>query len=215
MLRASDFDRRVSFLRRAAIPPAGTLRGGFEPYGSPEWAWLRNERERAIDNGEMTFPGRTATLTLRDSAWARTLTTADRVLLYGHEFAIMRVGDLRQSDGSLELDIASLPDRGAYIAALEQEGETVVLRRIGPPLIEATVRARVLGYRPEELVAGLQQGDRKVIALAADVAASWAEIPRSGDKIVIRGIETNVQGVDDNTRRIANELIAYEFAVRG
>lgn len=35
------------------------------------------------------------------------------------------------------------------------------------------------------------------------------------DKLIIRGVEVSVQGVDDSTRRIQGALVALEIQVRG
>lgn len=99
-------------------------------------------------------------------------------------------------------------------------GETIVIRRYtgagtNRPRFDAPVRARVMDYVPHELVGSIVQGDRKLIVLAEDMVA--AQIPldlRAGDKVVVRGKELNIQAANDNTRRIAGELIAYELQVR-
>jgi hypothetical protein len=88
---------------------------------------------------------------------------------------------------------------------------------------EASALARVVMYKPEQLVGGVIQGDRKVILLndpAASVASGQVALasmlPLSNDdKLVISGREVAIQGVDDQTRRIQNVLIALEIQVRG
>src|SRR5690606_21487203 len=52
---------------------------------------------------------------------------------------------------------------------------------------DATVQAHVRGYRPEELIAGIVQGDSKVILSPTALAASgWpGGLPVPGDRIVI------------------------------
>ena len=110
----------------------------------------------------------------------------------------------------------------AYRAALAQNHETVVLRRIaaGNKVLAESgpLLARVTGYGPQELVGGIQQGDLRVVLLADDVAASGFPLPlvqAGADRIVVRGRATTPQAVDDNTRRVAGVLIAYEIRVRG
>jgi hypothetical protein len=88
---------------------------------------------------------------------------------------------------------------------------------------EASVLARVSMYKPEQLVGGIIQGDRKAIVLNDPAAvvpsgkvALSAMLPLSNDdKIVISGREVAIQGVDDQTRRIQDVLIALEIQVRG
>jgi hypothetical protein len=111
--------------------------------------------------------------------------------------------------------------RGAYRRMLNEAGETVSIRRYtgagaNRPMFEADVIARVTGYQPAELVGTIQQGDRKLIVLAEDLLAAQFALPlKKGDKAFVRGKELNIEAPDDNTRRIAGELIAYELQVRG
>ncbi|MCX5581327.1 hypothetical protein [Kaistia terrae] len=57
--------------------------------------------------------------------------------------------------------------------------------------------------------------DRRVLVLAEDVEASgWPGALRKGDKVVIRGRVSNIQSIDDDRRRVAGVLIAYELVVR-
>jgi hypothetical protein len=104
---------------------------------------------------------------------------------------------------------------------LAQVGEPVIFRRyVGAgsnrPYFDATATARVVNFDPDDLVGGIQQGDRKLIVLAQDLFdAQFAVPPKKNDKVVVRGKELNIESVDDNTRRIAGQLIAYEIVVRG
>ncbi|MEO3386009.1 hypothetical protein [Mesorhizobium sp. CAU 1741] len=108
-----------------------------------------------------------------------------------------------------------------YRRSMDAVGEIVTIRRYtgnGPnrPRFDADVRARVVDYEPDELVGPIVQGDRKLIVLAEDLIA--AQVPldlRKGDKVVVRGRELNIEAPDDNTRRVAGVLIAYELQVRG
>jgi hypothetical protein len=103
-------------------------------------------------------------------------------------------------------------------AFLAEIGEDIVVRRYsgtGPTrtATDVTTRARVTGYQPRELVGAIVQGDRKVIALADNVAAL---LPlTTTDKLVIRGHEVAIKAVDDNTRRISGVLIALEIQAAG
>lgn len=101
---------------------------------------------------------------------------------------------------------------------LAEYGENVVVRRYsgtGPARTptNVTTHARVMEYKQAELVGSIVQGDVRVIALAETLAAL---LPiRTTDFLVVRGRELAVQAVDDNTRRIAGELIALEIQARG
>lgn len=107
-----------------------------------------------------------------------------------------------------------------YRRQIALNGEEVTLRRIVPNAapINVTVMARVTGYQPQELTDGIDQGDRKVILLADDVSASGFPVPiklGGSDKIIVRGRTLNVQSVDDTTRSVAGQVIAYEIQARG
>lgn len=102
-----------------------------------------------------------------------------------------------------------------YRRQIVAHGETITLRRLVPggPPAELDVRARVTGFAPDELVGGIDQGDRKVILLAEDM--TWTEAPAAGDKLVIRDQLLTIASVDDSTRRVAGTLIAYEMRATG
>ncbi|TDR89122.1 hypothetical protein [Enterovirga rhinocerotis] len=103
--------------------------------------------------------------------------------------------------------------------AIEKTGEVLTLRRVVPnaPPIEKQVRGRVMGYAPDELAAGISIGERKVILPADEVEASGFPTPlRKGtDRIVVRGTHLTIVEVDDSTRRIGGELVAYEIRASG
>lgn len=109
----------------------------------------------------------------------------------------------------------------AYARALASAGETVVFRRYSGTGESRThtdspsIPCRVMGYSPEELVGNVQQGDRKVIIIASASLSPFTGPIKKGDKAVVRGKELNIEAVDDNTRRLAGTLIAYECQVRG
>lgn len=92
--------------------------------------------------------------------------------------------------------------------------DTVTLRRIADGSgAEVTVRARVSGTSSDELVGGIEQRDLKVILLAADLTTP----PQANDEIVLPGgrVISILAPVDDQTRRVGGELIAYEMTARG
>ena len=82
---------------------------------------------------------------------------------------------------------------------------------------DTPMRADVNGYRSDELIAGgaVQQGDRKVKALAEDLVAAGTPPPNRNEKLVVRGKELNIESVDDSTCRDGPGLIAYILQVRG
>ena len=67
----------------------------------------------------------------------------------------------------------------------------------------------------ELLVAGLMQGERVLLLLAEDVAASDLVAPQIHDRVLWNGKALAVTFVDDAKRRVAGELIAYELSLAG
>ncbi|MHC2241494.1 hypothetical protein [Bradyrhizobium elkanii] len=116
-----------------------------------------------------------------------------------------------------------------HIRALEENGETVLVRRyagVGPARAvakEAAVLAKVKGYQPQDIVGEIQQGDRHVILLndpaaavpTGKVALSTMLPLSKRDFLVIAGVEVSIEAVDDATRRIQGQVIAFEIQVRG
>lgn len=124
------------------------------------------------------------------------------------------------------MTIAAAAHLAAHRRMLRRLGESVTLRRLtgttSQTAVDATVTARVTGYRPQALAGGIQQGDRELIVLAEDlVAAGWPVPPKKGDRIILRpdadgvGETLTVQAVDSSRRRVGGVLIAYEITARG
>lgn len=111
--------------------------------------------------------------------------------------------------------------RASYSANMDAVGETIVIRRytgtgVGRVPHDTNVRARVTGYDYRELVGTIQQGDRRLIVLLEDLEnAGFATPVVPTDKIVLRGTMISIVTVDDSTRRLQGELIAYEIQARG
>jgi hypothetical protein len=111
--------------------------------------------------------------------------------------------------------------RRDYREMLADVGETITLRRINAAPAaptEAQVLARVVGYKPEELVGGIKQGDRHLIVLAEDVEATGFPVPfltNGTYKAIVRDKVLNIGIVDDSTRRIGGVLIAYDITATG
>lgn len=108
----------------------------------------------------------------------------------------------------------------AAIAALDKAvqiaGQDIILRRTtGTALIKfdsPTTRARVVDYRPDELVGEVQQGDRKAI-LSPTMLANWPAPPTKGDRVVVDGAVWAVMNV--NPLSIGNRLVRIEMQIRG
>lgn len=98
---------------------------------------------------------------------------------------------------------------------LEKWGSQVTLKRgLGDAAPAATFKARLSGFKADD--ADFQQGMTKVIFLAVDAAGFPLPIKeKSTDAIWLEGRKMTVQMVDDFTRRVAGELIAYELWVKG
>lgn len=105
-----------------------------------------------------------------------------------------------------------------YRVAMTQVGESVSVRRYSGSgaartKVDTATTARVMGYRPNELVGQVVQGDMKVIAMV-DTLSAILPVTVS-DFLVIRGAERKIKAVDDNTRRIQGTLIALEITAAG
>jgi hypothetical protein len=110
------------------------------------------------------------------------------------------------------------PAVAALNRQLASKGEPVVLRR---PLTtnpvtyqDVTVQAFVRGYKPQELIGGINQGDSIIILSPTQmVAAGWPIPPKASDKAVYQGRTRNVQTCSPIT--IGSTAVRYELQVRG
>lgn len=101
--------------------------------------------------------------------------------------------------------------------------ETVSIRQYtgagtSRPRFDWDVQARVTDYIADELTGPIVQGDRKIILLHEDLVNAGFPFPiQSGPnwKVVVRGTELQIRPIDDNSRRLGGELIAYEIAAGG
>jgi hypothetical protein len=110
------------------------------------------------------------------------------------------------------------PRADAVYAACGKVGETVIVRRLTGTTVQipfdVTVKAVVRGYGPEELVGGVQQGDRKVIMSQREMEnAQWCWPVKPQDRIIIDGKATVVQSVDG--RKIGEDIAMYVIQTRG
>lgn len=109
----------------------------------------------------------------------------------------------------------------SYRRNMDAAGETIIVRRYagtGTTRVpsDTNVRARVTGYQDNELVGGIQQGDRKIIVLVEDLDTAGFPLPVvASDKIILNGHINSIVSVDDFTRKVQGVLIAYEIQSRG
>ncbi len=106
----------------------------------------------------------------------------------------------------------------SHAAFIGEIGETIYIRRftgVAPSRTshDTATTARVMGYRPNQLVGPIVQGDRRVIALV-DTLSSVLPLT-TNDFCVVRGKQLAIKAVDDSTRRIGGTLIALEIQVGG
>ncbi|MDP2410358.1 MAG: hypothetical protein Q8M26_08735 [Pseudolabrys sp.] len=116
------------------------------------------------------------------------------------------------------MSVASI--KASYVRGLGKF-ETVTIRRFtgsGPnrPKFEVDVRARVTGFAPQEMIGGIQQGDRKCILLHDDLVAAGLALPITNqDFAVVQGKQHAIRVPDNATRRVEGVTIAYELQIVG
>lgn len=101
--------------------------------------------------------------------------------------------------------------------------ETISIRRYtgagsARPKFDWDVQARITGFDPQELVGSIVEGDSKLIVLHEDLVNAGFPFPigtGANWKAVARGKELQIKAVDDKTRRLGGEIIAYEIAAGG
>lgn len=88
---------------------------------------------------------------------------------------------------------------GRIIEMLARRGRAVSLRRrVGTTntFTDVAPLGYSRGFKAQELVGGIIQGDREVVVGNAEIAAaSWPGPPRKGDLVIIDGITATIQGV--------------------
>lgn len=105
--------------------------------------------------------------------------------------------------------------KASALSLLEPFGTLTFRRGFPPSNTDITVRARLRGYRADELVGGVQQGDRQVIAYGDDV--SFSPPLKTGD-VVLHPVDSRpllIQEVDGSTGRNDEGLVVYYLRVRG
>lgn len=97
-------------------------------------------------------------------------------------------------------------------AQLAENGEDIALRHLvgGATVSTETVRAFVRGYKPQDVVGDIQQGDGYIIISPTGLAS----VPKQGDKAVIGGSKVrNVQSAEEV--RLNGQLVRVNIQVRG
>jgi len=218
---AGRFNRKVTFLRRAARPAVvGAARGGFDDLGLPQWGSFREMQPVDRSLSGMPFILRAGVVTVRDSRFVRALTSSDRLEVDGLQFEIQNIAWPIVKNGDVRMTLVEAPVPATYARQLEQRGEEITVRRIVPndDPIQATVRAIVTGYDPDELVSGINQGDRKVILSYEDLVAKSFPVPLkegSTDRVIVRGRAMMIAAIDDSTHRVAGTLNAIQIRATG
>ena len=116
----------------------------------------------------------------------------------------------------------------ALDVALAENGQNATLRRFSGlgqsrTASDVTVRIRLDNYRPEEIVAGIVQGDSRVILSPSQIiAASWGGTPADGtdgrvpvknDHLIVAGRARVVQAAVPFY--MDGQLVRIELLVRG
>lgn len=213
MLPVGQLNSRVTILKRAI---SGAVLSGYQVEGE-RYGNFRQLSENDVSVGNFVYTSKGGVLVLRADAIARSLNPSFQVRIDGELYEVRAAGWFSEAKDMIRVDVASAPGRSAYADYVNRRGETItVRRRSGVTVTDAPARARVDGYTPEELVAGINQGDRRVLILVEDLEkAGWPLPLRRLDRLVIRGREVNVEDVDDNTHRHGGLLSAYQVRATG
>lgn len=78
---------------------------------------------------------------------------------------------------------------------IRRRGRPVLLRRIGPPLVEVAVTAMIRPYEPAELVNGVMLGDQELRIGSADLVEQGYPLPiaaAAGDWASVDGVALQV-----------------------
>lgn len=104
------------------------------------------------------------------------------------------------------------------LASVMGPGEALSLQRgFGADATSFPVQGWVTGYDAQEMAGEVQQGRRKAIILASSVTDSGFPLPivAQQDRIGFAGKTLAIVSVDEATRRVQGELIAYEIELAG
>lgn len=108
-----------------------------------------------------------------------------------------------------------MPSADRFAAVLRRDGRPMALKRrngLGGAFTECTVHGKARFYKPEELVNGVVQGDRRIRIAQTDItAAGWPGPPKAGNTDFLDG--GTVQGVEKLYD--GAELVGFVVWVRG
>lgn len=110
--------------------------------------------------------------------------------------------------------------RADWGSALERQGETIEIgRQTGAtPAVWfwSPCRARVKGYRPDNLAGTAQQGEMVIKAFLPDLIDGHFSLPvRTTDKVRVRGLVKDINAVDNNTGRVGNTQVYVKIMAVG
>lgn len=105
--------------------------------------------------------------------------------------------------------------KSIYSRVIDTFGEPATLRRPGEVTnVDISVSAIVRGVRPEELVGGIQQGDKRIILDNSEISGGlWPAPIVRGDKIIFRGKTYTIQSVD--TLYAGDSPLRHNIIARG
>lgn len=94
-------------------------------------------------------------------------------------------------------------------------GETLTLRREGSPNTDVSVKGRIAGASPDQLVGDLRQSSRNVVIGNDEiVAAAWPGPPRKGDRLIFAdGKVVTIMEVD--TRKLKDAVAGHWLTIKG
>ncbi|MGJ0508853.1 MAG: hypothetical protein ACR652_17340 [Methylocystis sp.] len=101
---------------------------------------------------------------------------------------------------------------------MKASGQTIVLQRLtGAGAGPYSVKARIVGADPSDVVGAVQQLRRKAIVSAEDVESTGFPVPflPKQDRLIWNGKTLVIIAVDDATRRLQGVLVAYELELAG
>jgi hypothetical protein len=80
--------------------------------------------------------------------------------------------------------------------------------------VDVVVYGEDRGYKPDQLLGGIIQGDRKVTISNAEIsAAAWPGPPKKGDFLTVDGVQTALQGAV--TEYEGTTVLAHILWIRG
>ncbi|MBB3020647.1 hypothetical protein FHR70_003733 [Microvirga lupini] len=98
---------------------------------------------------------------------------------------------------------------------IAKTGQTVTLRRgtAAAPVATATVKAHVRGFKPDELIGGIDQNDSKAILSPSGLAGWPGGTPIKGDWITIDGRVRSIVAAEPV--KMNDVLVRFELQVKG